>query len=75
MPPKKKDCTLLITSTRSHDISAAVQTQRELVKVGVEADLHLRDGMGHCFTLDTEFSESQEAYAVMAKSFDSHLSK
>jgi len=65
--------TLLITGTRAYDMSAAVQTQRVLTKVGVEADLHLWDGMGHCFFVDVDLPESQEAFAVMTKFFDTHL--
>jgi acetyl esterase/lipase len=67
--------TLLITGTRSYDMSAAVQTQRELDKAGVEADLHLWNGMWHCFTLDTELPESQEAFLVMTQFFDTHLGR
>jgi epsilon-lactone hydrolase len=39
--------TLLITATRAHDLSSAVDTQRELVKVGVEADLQYSFGQLH----------------------------
>jgi monoterpene epsilon-lactone hydrolase len=65
--------TLLITGTRAYDMSAAVQTQRELTKIGVQADLHLWDGLGHCFLLDVNLPESQEAFMVITKFFDSHL--
>ena len=65
--------TLLIAGTRAFDMSAAVQTQRELTKVGVEADLHLWDGLGHCFLLDVNLPESQEAFMVITAFFDSHL--
>lgn len=65
--------TLLITGTRAWDMSAAIQTQRELVKAGVEADLHLWDGMGHCFHLDEELPESQEVYDVVVKFFKTRL--
>lgn len=67
--------TLLITGTRAFDMSAAVQTQRALTNAGVEADLHLWDGMGHCFIYDVDLPEAQEAFAVMTKFFDSHLGK
>ena len=67
--------TLLIAGTRAFDMSAAVQTQRELTNSGVEADLHLWDGLGHCFLLDTNLPESQEAYRVITKFFDAHLGK
>jgi len=67
--------TLLITGTRSFDMSAAVQTQRALTNAGVDADLHVWDGMGHCFFFDVTLPESQEAFAVMAKFFDSRLGR
>lgn len=65
--------TLVLTGTRAWDMSAAVQTHRELVKVGVAADLHLWDGMGHCFFLEEDLPESREAYGVVSRFFDQHL--
>ena len=66
--------TLLIAGTRAYDMSAAVQTQRELTKAGVEANLHLWDGMGHCFFVNNvDLPESKEAYAVITHFFDTHL--
>ena len=67
--------TVLIAGTRAIDMSAAIQTQRELTNFGVEADLHLWDGLGHCFLLDPNLPESQEAYRVITKFFDAHLGK
>jgi acetyl esterase/lipase len=67
--------TLLVTGTRAYDMSAAVQTQRLLTKAGVSADLHLWDGLGHCFILDADFPESQEAYAVITHFFDMRLGR
>jgi len=54
-------------------MSAAVETHRRLVKAGVEADLHLWDGVGHCFVFDVDLPESKEAYDVTGKFFDRHL--
>ena len=54
-------------------MSVAVQTQRLLTKAGVEADLHLWDGMGHCFLKDIDLPESQEAFEVIARFFDMRL--
>jgi monoterpene epsilon-lactone hydrolase len=65
--------TLLITGTRAYDMSAAIQTQRELTNAGVAADLHLWDGMGHCFFFDVDLPESQEAFSVITKFFNTHL--
>jgi len=65
--------TLVISGTRSFGLSAAVQTHRELVKAGADADLHLWDGQGHCFYYDFSLPESREAFAVITKFFDQKL--
>ncbi len=65
--------TLLITSTRAMDMSSAVNTHRELVKAGVDADLHVWDGLGHAFFYDIDLPESREAFDVMAAFFRKHL--
>lgn len=67
--------TLLITGTRDFAMSSVLQSQRLLTNAGVEADLHVWDGMWHSFFSDPELPESKEAYAVMAKFFDRHLGK
>jgi acetyl esterase/lipase len=67
--------TLLITGTRAYDLSAVVETHRQLVKNGAEAELHLWDGMNHCFFFDVDLPESKEAYAVIARFFGKHLGK
>jgi acetyl esterase/lipase len=56
-------------------MSSLLQSQRLLTRAGVEADLHLWDGMWHSFFSDPELPESKEAYAVMAAFFDKHLGK
>jgi acetyl esterase/lipase len=65
--------TLLLTGTRGWDMSAAVETHRRLIKAGVEADLHLWDGVCHCFVFDVDLPESKEAYDVTSRFFDRHL--
>jgi acetyl esterase/lipase len=65
--------TLIITATRAMEMSAAVNTHRELVKAGVEADLHMWDGLGHAFFYDASLPEAQEAFDVMAGFFRKHL--
>jgi monoterpene epsilon-lactone hydrolase len=65
--------TLLITGTRGWDMSAAVETHRRLVKAGIETDLHLWDGVSHCFVFDVDLPESKEAYDVTSRFFDRHL--
>ncbi len=56
-------------------MSAVIQTHRELVLAGVDARLHLWDGLGHCFITDPELPESREAYGIVADFFDTRLGK
>ncbi|MBV6418259.1 MAG: Acetyl esterase [Steroidobacteraceae bacterium] len=65
--------TLLITATRDMAMSAALHTHRQLVKAGVEADLHVWDGLQHYFFGDVDLPESREAFQVMVDFFDRHL--
>ena len=65
--------TLIITSTRAHELSSAVFTHRELVKAGAVADLHVWDGLLHAFHLDIALPESREVFDVIVKFFAKHL--
>ncbi len=65
--------TLVITSTRAFEMSAAVNTHRALVKAGRTADLHVWDGLGHAFFYDPALPESREAFDVMTAFFRHHL--
>jgi acetyl esterase/lipase len=65
--------TLLITGTRDFAMSSVIQSQRLLTNAGVEAELHVWDGMWHAFFSDPELPESKEAYEVMVRFFDRHL--
>jgi epsilon-lactone hydrolase len=66
---------LLITGTRAFDLSPAIATHRALRQAGVEADLHVFDGVGHCFYYHTTTPESLDAYETVACFFRKHLSK
>jgi monoterpene epsilon-lactone hydrolase len=65
--------TLVITSTRAFDMSGAVNTHRELVKAGVDAELHVWDGLGHAFFYNSDLPEAKEAFEVMTRFFSGHL--
>jgi len=67
--------TLVIAGTRDMGLSEAVYTHTQLVKAGVQADLHVWEGMWHCFFMDATLPESKEMYAVTAKFFDKNLGK
>ncbi len=65
--------TLLITGTRDFMMSGVLHTQAELVKAGVEAELHVWDGLWHAFITDTDLPETHDALVVVGRFFDRHL--
>ena len=52
---------------------SAAKLHRALLRAGVEADLHVFDGLGHCFYYDDAMPESQDAYQTMIRFFRKHL--
>lgn len=67
--------TVLTTGTRDYFLSDVVSTHAQLVRLGVEANLHVWEGMEHGFIGNPELPESREAYDVIVKFFDRHLGK
>lgn len=67
--------TLIITGTRAFELSSAVYTHTQLVRLGVEAELHVWDGMFHGFYYNPDVPESREAYNVMTTFFDRWLER
>lgn len=67
--------TLLITGTRDFAMSGTLYTDNELAKRGVKVELHVWDGLFHGFFYNADVPESRDAFAVMIKFFDKHLSK
>jgi monoterpene epsilon-lactone hydrolase len=65
--------TLLITGSRDFAMSSVVRSHALLVDAGVEAELHVYEGMWHAFFINPELPESQAAYTVIATFFDHHL--
>ena len=66
---------LLISGTRDFDLSEVIHTHRQLVRLGVEADLHIWEGMEHGFFGNPDLPESREAYDVIVKFFDGQLGR
>lgn len=64
---------LLISSTRDLALSSVIHTHRQLVRLGVEADLHIWEGMSHAFLMLHYPPESQEAYGVIVDFFNKKL--
>jgi acetyl esterase/lipase len=67
--------TLLITGTRDFTMSSVIQSQRLLSAAGVDAELHVWDGMWHSFFSDPEMPESREAYKVIVDFFERKLGR
>jgi monoterpene epsilon-lactone hydrolase len=66
--------TLIITSTRDSALGAAVYTHTQLVKLGVDAELHVWEGLEHgFFTLYPDLPETKEVWEVVTKFFDKRL--
>ncbi|MFL6414549.1 MAG: alpha/beta hydrolase fold domain-containing protein [Bryobacteraceae bacterium] len=65
--------TLIITATRGFEMSGALYTHTQLVKLGVEADLHAWDGLFHGFFYNPDVPESRDCYDIIVKFFDRHL--
>ncbi|MCX7864780.1 MAG: alpha/beta hydrolase [Novosphingobium sp.] len=65
--------TLIITGTRAMDLSPAVYTNSMLIRAGVETDLIVAEGMGHCYTMMPNLPEAQDAYAAIVAFFKKHL--
>jgi acetyl esterase/lipase len=66
---------LLSGGVRDFALSEVAVTHEQLVKLGVETDLHVYEGMGHIFTNYPDLTESREAYSVIVQFFDKHLSR
>ena len=67
--------TLIVTGTRSFELSNAVYTHAQLVKNGVDADLHVWEGMFHGFFYNPDVQESRECYDVIVRFFAARLGK
>ena len=66
--------TLLISGTRDFAMGGVLASHRRLVRLGVEADLHIWEGLGHAtFAFNPRLPESDEVHDVIARFFDEHL--
>lgn len=66
---------LLITGTRDLYFSNVIYTHAQLTRLGVEANLHVWEGMRHAFHSNPDLPESREAYNVIVNFFDKHLGR
>lgn len=67
--------TIFFTGTRDFAMSGSAYSHRKLLKVGVESDLLIFDGLYHGFMTNPDFPESREGYQIAADFFDKYLAK
>ncbi len=67
--------TLIVTATRGFELSSAVYTHSLLVKEGVDAELHVWEGMFHGFFYNPDVPESKDCFNVIINFFNHHLGK
>jgi acetyl esterase/lipase len=67
--------TLIVSGTRSFELSNAVYTHAQLVKHGVKAALHVWEGMFHGFLYNPDVPESRECYDVIVNFFAENLGR
>ena len=67
--------TLIITGTRGFELSSALYTHEQLDRLGVEAELHVWEGLFHGFFYNADVPESKDAFKVMIRFFDGHLGR
>ena len=66
--------TVLISGTRDFALGGVLASHRKLDRLGVEADLHVWEGLGHAtFAFNPRLPESDEVHEVIARFFDEHL--
>jgi epsilon-lactone hydrolase len=65
--------TLVVTGTRAFELSDAVYTHAQLVRHGVDASLHVWEGMFHGFFYNPDVPESRECFDVIVGFFASRL--
>ncbi len=67
--------TIFFTGTRDFAMSGALYGNRKLLKLGIDSQLLVFDGLYHGFMTNPDFPESQEGYKTAAAFFDKHLGR
>ncbi len=67
--------TIFGTGTRDFAMSQAALGHRQLLKLGVETDLLIYDGLGHGFMTNVDLPEARDFHEITAKFFDKHLAR
>jgi acetyl esterase/lipase len=67
--------TIFFSATPNMALSAAAYSHWKLLKVEVDSELMIFDGLYHGFMTNPDFPEAQEGYKIAAKFYDKHLGR
>jgi epsilon-lactone hydrolase len=67
--------TIFFTGTRDMAMSSALYGYRNLIKLGIDSQILVYDGLYHGFMTNPDFPEAQEGYKLAAAFYDKHLGK
>lgn len=67
--------TIFFTASRDGAASGAQYSYRKLIKLGIDSQIMVFDGLYHGFMTNPDFPEAQEGYAIAAAFFDKHLGR
>ncbi|MFB3854709.1 MAG: alpha/beta hydrolase [Vicinamibacterales bacterium] len=67
--------TIFFTASRDGAASGALYSYRKLIKLGIDSQIMVFDGLYHGFMTNPDFPESQEGYKIAAAFFDKHLGR
>lgn len=65
--------TMIITGTRSPDMSTAVHANTQLLRQGVDTTLIVGEGMEHCYIGNSDLPEARDAQQLAVNFFRKHL--
>ncbi len=66
---------IFFTASRDGAASGALYSYRKLIKLGIDSQVMVFDGLYHGFMTNPDFPEAQEGYRIAAAFFDKHLGK
>ncbi len=67
--------TIFFTASRDGASSGALYSYRKLIKLGIDSQVMVFDGLYHGFMTNPDFPEAQEGYRIASAFFDRHLGK
>lgn len=67
--------TIFYTATRDHAMSPSLYSYRKLIKLGIDSQVMVFDGLYHGFMTNPDFPEAQEGYRIAPAFFDKHLGR